>query len=61
MKPCAAGCECAMCLVPEHSAPRCTKHENCVGRDGHGGDRVGIRRGLRLALRELFKPTGQRT
>jgi hypothetical protein len=45
---CKPGCACPLCLVPEHSAPRCTKHERCVGRDGHGGDRVGVLRAIRV-------------
>lgn len=57
---CRPGCDCASCLVPEHGAPKCTKHANCVGREGHGGDRVGLRRAIRVLAADVLSTIAKR-
>ena len=46
-------CACVSCLVPDGPLERCTAHVNCVARNGHAGERLGLRRYARLIVSDL--------
>lgn len=57
---CPANCECSSCILPPTDAPKCTKHPGCVGREGHGGPRVGLRRALRSVAKDVIEAIAKR-